>query len=93
MASRRLGDLPMSGQALGLRLWIERKKRKLRYCYITHHMNLWLAELGDSDFEFEKKPLRDLNEFVLDKSSLWPNNIVAKLKEAYDAWDQQQWLA
>jgi hypothetical protein len=92
LASRRLGDLPMSGQALGLRLWVERKQRKLRYCYITHHMNLWLAGLGDSDFEFAKMSLKELDEIVLDKSSLWPNNIVTKFQKAHDVWDQQQWL-
>lgn len=92
LASRRLGDLPMSGQALGLRLWVERKQRKLRYCYITHHMNLWLAGLGDSDFEFAKKPLKELAKIVLDKSSLWPNNIVTTFQNAYDTWDQESWL-
>ena len=92
LASRGLGDLPMSGQALGLRLWRQRKNLKQRYCYITHHRHLWLAGLGYSDFEFAKKPLRDLDKIVLDKSSLWPNNIVAKLQEAYDAWEQQKWL-
>lgn len=93
LALRHLGDLPMSGQALGLRLWTERKERKLCYCYITHHMNLWLAGLGGSDFEFAKKPLKELNKIVLDKSSLWPSNIVAKFQSAYDTWDQEQWLS
>lgn len=93
LASRRLGDLPMSGQALGLRLWNERKGRKLRYFYITHNMHLWLADLGYSDYEFAKKPLKELDKILLDKSSLWPTNIVVKFQEAYEDWDRQQWLA
>lgn len=92
LASRRLGDLPMSGQALGLRLWTERKELKLRYCYFTHHMNLWLAGLGDGDFEFGKKPLKELSKIIFDKSSLWPKNIIKKFQEAHNEWDQQIWL-
>lgn len=87
-----LGDLPMSGQALGLRLWRQRKKRKLRYCYITHHMQLWLADLDYNGAEFGGKPREDLAEVVLDKSSLWPDNVATKFQKAHDVWDQQQWL-
>jgi CheY-like chemotaxis protein len=91
LASRGLGDLPMSGQALGLRLWAERQKRKLRYCYITHHVHLWLAGLGDGDAaEFGGKPPSELDKVVLDKSSLWPNNVAGKFQTAYEAWNQ--WL-
>lgn len=93
LALRGLGDLPMSGQALGLRLWLERKKRKQRYCYITHHIQLWLGGLGHNDTEFGGKPKEDLAEVILDKSSLWPDNISDKFQKAYDVWDQQQWFA
>lgn len=90
LASRGLGDLPMSGQALGLRLWRQRNQRRWRYCYITHHMHLWLAGLGHGDAEFGGKSLEDLAEVVLDKSSLWPDNIAVKFQNAYEAWNQ--WL-
>lgn len=56
-------------------------------------MNLWLTGLGDGDFEFGKKPLKELSKIVLDKSSLWPNNIVVKFQGRLEDWDGQQWLA
>lgn len=92
LALRGLSDLPMSGQALGLRLWRKRMDIKQPYCYITHHMHLWLAGLGHNGAEFGGKPLEELGGVVLDKSSLWPDNVAAKFQNAYDVWEQQQWF-
>lgn len=92
LVSRNLGDLPMSGQALGLRLWKQRREKKQRYCYITNHDQLWLESLGPSDPEFKGESLGRLSEVILDKSSLLSKNIADKLKTAYEAWDTYQWL-
>ncbi|MFZ4704045.1 MAG: hypothetical protein ACOYMG_28705 [Candidatus Methylumidiphilus sp.] len=93
LALRNLADLPMSGQALGLRLWNQRKTLRQRYCYISNHTQLWLeaADKG-GDPEFGGKNLDELSDLLIDKSSLWSKNVADKLKKAYEAWDQQQWL-
>jgi CheY-like chemotaxis protein len=92
LALRNLDDLPVSGQALGMRLWRRRRQLMQRYCYITNNVPLWLPNMVNGDAEFDGKPIEDLAELVMDKSSLWPHNVEAALKRAYEVWDQEQWL-
>ncbi|MBT8420425.1 MAG: hypothetical protein KJO08_06140 [Gammaproteobacteria bacterium] len=86
------GDLPRSGQALGLRLWRLRKEIHQRYCYITNHPQLWLDNLGKGDPEFEGKTLDLLRDVVLDKSDLWSGNIEEKFRVAHQVWEDQHWI-
>lgn len=88
-----LDDLPMSGQALGMRLWGRRKTLKQPYCYVTNNVPLWLANMGGGDPEFAGGALADLAELVIDKSSLWPHNVAAVLTKAREYWEREQWLA
>jgi len=41
------GDLPTSGQAMGLRLWRRRKELQQRYCYLTNIPRLWIPKLDE----------------------------------------------
>jgi CheY-like chemotaxis protein len=84
-------DLPMSGQALGLRLWRRRRELHMRYCYTTNHMYLWLPNLDRGDPEFAGGRAVD-HPTVLDKSTLWQHNVESKLMEAYGEWAKQGWL-
>nr|VFK64291.1 MAG: Response regulator receiver domain-containing protein [Candidatus Kentron sp. UNK]VFK71054.1 MAG: Response regulator receiver domain-containing protein [Candidatus Kentron sp. UNK] len=47
--------LPISGQAMGLRLWRRRKELRQRYCYLTHHRYFWAPQIDERDPEFERK--------------------------------------
>lgn len=86
------GGLPMSGQALGLRLWKQRKTLQNRYCYITNHPQLWISGITSPDPEFETSKDLDAKELVIDKASLWVNNIEDTLTKAITRWDQEKWL-
>nr|VFJ56950.1 MAG: hypothetical protein BECKDK2373B_GA0170837_106212 [Candidatus Kentron sp. DK]VFJ59047.1 MAG: hypothetical protein BECKDK2373C_GA0170839_106912 [Candidatus Kentron sp. DK] len=91
--SQGYGDLPISGQALGLRLWRMREEIRQRYCYITNHPQLWLDNLNREDPEFGGEKLEELQqEVVLDKSDLWSRNIQEKLHIAHQVWMDKQWI-
>ena len=92
LAARGFEDLPMSGQALGLRLWDRRKELKLKYCYTTNHMYLWLPNLDRKDPEFGGGPAAE-QKTVLDKSGLWQANVAEKFLDAYNEWDSRKWLS
>lgn len=85
------GDLPISGQALGLRLWRKRKEFEQRYCYITNHMYLWLPNLDPDDPEFGGGTATD-HATVMDKSTLQQSNVAEKFTAAHNKWDRERWL-
>lgn len=86
------GDLPISGQALGLRLWHQRKARQQRYCYLSNHPQLWLSNLDGEDPEFGGETPKNLPDLLLDKSDLWARNVEEKLQIAHGIWDRKGWL-
>nr|VFJ43918.1 MAG: hypothetical protein BECKFM1743A_GA0114220_100127 [Candidatus Kentron sp. FM]VFJ44258.1 MAG: hypothetical protein BECKFM1743C_GA0114222_1000910 [Candidatus Kentron sp. FM]VFK06155.1 MAG: hypothetical protein BECKFM1743B_GA0114221_1001110 [Candidatus Kentron sp. FM] len=86
------GSLPISGQVLGLRLWRRRKEMQQRYCYLTNHPQLWLANLNPDDPEFGGEKPEILRDMVLDKSDLWSRNIEEKFQRAHQVWEDEQWL-
>nr|VFK28041.1 MAG: Response regulator receiver domain-containing protein [Candidatus Kentron sp. MB]VFK29357.1 MAG: Response regulator receiver domain-containing protein [Candidatus Kentron sp. MB]VFK74761.1 MAG: Response regulator receiver domain-containing protein [Candidatus Kentron sp. MB] len=97
---RDLGDLPMSGQAMGLWLWRQRKGLQQRYCYMSYHRYLWIPRLDGEDPEFDesdhesrgrKIPERLLG-LILEKSNLWPDNIAAVFQNAWQIWEDRKWL-
>ncbi|WP_089724844.1 response regulator [Candidatus Thiosymbion oneisti] len=92
LTTRGHEDLPMSGQALGLRLWHQRNKLQQRYCYTTNHMYLWLPNLDPADPEFSGGEAADHAAVIMDKSSLWQNNVEDKFTAARNEWDTQKWL-
>lgn len=92
LALQGLGDLPMSGQALGLRLWRHRKTLQQRYCYITHHRQIWLANLDAQQPEFGDGASKILDKVLIDKSSIWPKNVLDILEDARHTWEEQKWL-
>ncbi len=93
LVQRSLADLPMSGQVLGLRLWLQRKTLKQPYCYITNHPQIWVPNLVPHDKEFEAGTVREVASLVLDKSTMWASNVQAKLQAAIQHWDCKKWLA
>lgn len=92
LSRKGLGELPMSGQALGLRLWRERKARNVRYCYLSNHPQLWVPAIDAGDPEF-KAARGAPAEVLLDKASLWQHNIEAMLVAATKVWDEKKWFA
>jgi hypothetical protein len=92
LALRDFGDLPMSGQALGMRLWSQRQTLRQPYCYITNHRQLWLPKLGSKPPEFGDTSPDDLNKLLIDKSSLWPNNVNEKFNDVLAVWGAKKWL-
>jgi CheY-like chemotaxis protein len=92
LIARGHGALPMSRQALGLRLWRQRRALRIRYCYTSHHMYLWLPNLDPDDPEFGGGNGTD-HPTIMDKSSLWQNNVASKLTAAFHEWDNKSWLA
>nr|VFK18790.1 MAG: hypothetical protein BECKLPF1236B_GA0070989_11522 [Candidatus Kentron sp. LPFa] len=94
--SRSVADIPVSGQAMGLRLWRRRKEIQQRYCYITYHQYVWMAQLDGEDPEFEQE-LSELDvgwlpKLILEKSDLWPDNVAEKFETAYKIWEERKWL-
>jgi hypothetical protein len=92
LGSRGYGELRMSGQALGLRLWRRRKEIHQRYCYVTNHPQLWLDNINGADPEFGGETTGMLSDLVLDKPDLWRGNIEEKLQNAYNTWEKRQWF-
>nr|VFK07222.1 MAG: hypothetical protein BECKLPF1236A_GA0070988_1000811 [Candidatus Kentron sp. LPFa]VFK23960.1 MAG: hypothetical protein BECKLPF1236C_GA0070990_1000911 [Candidatus Kentron sp. LPFa] len=94
--SRSVADIPVSGQAMGLRLWRRRKEIQQRYCYITYHQYVWMAQLDGEDPEFEQElselDVRWLPKLILEKSDLWPDNVAEKFEIAHKIWDDKKWL-
>jgi len=92
LVARVHGNFPMSGQALRLRLWRNRRTLRTRYCYTTHHMYLWLPNLEPHDPEFRGGNSAD-HATIIDKSSLWQHNVESKFTTAFHEWDNNSWLA
>ena len=92
LLSKGYGDLPISGQALGLRLWRRRNALQQPYCYFTNHLQLWLENFDKEDPEFGGETLEGLRDLMLDKSDLWPGNIKEKFWRARQVWKDEQWL-
>nr|VFJ49563.1 MAG: Response regulator receiver domain-containing protein [Candidatus Kentron sp. DK] len=93
LQSRGYGDLPISGQSLGLRLWRKRKTLWQRYCYITNHSILWVDNADGQDPEFGGKLWETVdNILLLDKSDLWLGNIEKKLQVVGKIWENEGWL-
>jgi len=92
LAARGMGGLPMSGQALGLRLWRERKSWKQPYCYLTHNSQLWLEGQNYPDPEFlGLGPLRG-PDLVIEKTDVFARNVEAKFRAAFNIWMNEKWL-
>jgi hypothetical protein len=84
--------LPVSGQALGLRLWQRRQELMQRYCYASNHLQLWMEGLGKEEKEFSGLDRNAVSPLLLDKSSLWKRNIEQYLNDAIQAWIGHQWI-
>jgi CheY-like chemotaxis protein len=93
LVQRSLADLPISGQAMGLRLWQQRQTLKQPYCYISNHPQIWVPNLVPHDKEFEAGTVGEVASLVLDKSTMWASNVQAKLQAAIQHWDDKKWLA
>nr|VFK28040.1 MAG: Response regulator receiver domain-containing protein [Candidatus Kentron sp. MB]VFK29354.1 MAG: Response regulator receiver domain-containing protein [Candidatus Kentron sp. MB]VFK74760.1 MAG: Response regulator receiver domain-containing protein [Candidatus Kentron sp. MB] len=101
LSRRGFGDLPMSGQALGLRLWRRRRALKQRYCYVSNVRNLiWMPRLIADDPEFNEpdpdayglEMPDNLLGVILEKSELSSNNVAEKLQKAWQIWEDNGWL-
>nr|VFJ86952.1 MAG: hypothetical protein BECKLFY1418B_GA0070995_100522 [Candidatus Kentron sp. LFY]VFJ90431.1 MAG: hypothetical protein BECKLFY1418A_GA0070994_101144 [Candidatus Kentron sp. LFY] len=100
LAGHHHGDLPASGQTLGLRLWHRRKELQQRYCYMTHHQYLWISKLTQEDPEFEEQEVygntkaipERISGLILEKSDLWPDNVAGKFRNAWRVWEDSEWL-
>nr|VFK38795.1 MAG: hypothetical protein BECKTC1821D_GA0114238_100585 [Candidatus Kentron sp. TC] len=94
--SRGVADLPMSGQVMGLWLWRRRKEVRQRYCYMTYHPCVWMAQLDEEAPEFEQG-LSELDaewlpKLILEKSDLWLDNVAEKFETAWKIWEDREWL-
>ncbi|VFM96025.1 MAG: Response regulator receiver domain-containing protein [Candidatus Kentron sp. G] len=93
LLSQGHGDVPISGQALGLRLWRLRRELQQRYCYVTNYSALWVESLDKQNPEFGAKALEKLeNILLLDKRQLWLENVEEKFQRAYQMWEDERWL-
>jgi len=92
LLQRGYGGLQMSGQALGLRLWSRRHALRFPYCYVTNHVNLWVEGLGGADPEFGDNRMAGSLPTIIDKSSLWPDNIAERLEAARSEWVIKAWI-
>lgn len=92
LAARGKGGLPMSGQALGLRLWRQRASRKQPYCYFTHNFDLWLEGQNSSDTEFSHLGARRSPELVIEKIDVFAHNVEAKFENALEIWGAETWF-
>nr|VFJ71447.1 MAG: Response regulator receiver domain-containing protein [Candidatus Kentron sp. FW] len=93
LLSRGHGDIPISGQVLGLRLWRRRKELQQRYCYVTNYSYLWVEKFDEQNPEFGGKGLEVLKDtLMLNKSELWSDNVEEKFQRAHQKWQEEGWL-
>nr|VFJ43917.1 MAG: hypothetical protein BECKFM1743A_GA0114220_100126 [Candidatus Kentron sp. FM]VFJ44253.1 MAG: hypothetical protein BECKFM1743C_GA0114222_100099 [Candidatus Kentron sp. FM]VFK06156.1 MAG: hypothetical protein BECKFM1743B_GA0114221_1001111 [Candidatus Kentron sp. FM] len=92
LRSKGYGDIPESGQALGL--WRRRHEMRQPYCYVANFSWLWVENVDKQDPEFGGKTVEEPDDILmLNKSRLWPDNIEGKLLRARQAWEDEQWLS
>ncbi len=93
LASKGVGAISASGQVVGLRLWRQRQQLKQPYCYITNNSPaLWVSNIDQNDPEFAHTSQQTPEHLVIDKSTIWPANVEAILKESCVFWAKQSWL-
>lgn len=91
LRGRGYGGLGSTGQLLGLQLWRGRRQRPTAYCYLSAHPDIWIENVPAGDPEFSG--VSALEEgVVIDKTQLWPGNVVERLQQARAVWAVKGWL-